>query len=130
MNIKIDNDNYIMFASESVKRCLLRNKISAIDLLTPYTKKIFSKKGNCSIKKIGEENISITNISVYDFDEEKITKCFILHSVGNYTELKPVLDNKWSVKLECGHNAIIDDTVDTICKDHKVKCFLCEKANA
>lgn len=130
MNIKINNNNYIMFASESVKRCLLRNKISAIDLLTPYTKKIFSKKGNSNIKKIGGENISITNISVYDFDKEKSTKCFILHSVGNYTELKPIFNNKWIVKLECGHNAIIDDTVDTICKDHIVKCFFCEKDNA
>lgn len=130
MNIKINNDSYIVFISESVKRCLLRNKISAIELLTPYTKKVFTKDGNSNIKKIGDENINITNISVYDFDNDKNAKCFILHSVGNYTELKPVLNGKWSVKLECGHKVVIDETVDPICKDHKVTCFICEKKNA
>ena len=57
--IKINGENYSVFASENVKRLLLRNKLSVLDIVSCYVDKPFTKRGNCSIQKIkdtGDEN--------------------------------------------------------------------------
>ena len=128
-NIEIDGESYLLFASENVKRVLLKNKVAALSLVKMYKDIPFTKKGTSSIATVGETNISILNVEAFDFDTEKGIKCFVLHCVGNYKELIPVAPNKWAVTLYCGHKAIIDETVDPISKDHKVHCFLCEKEN-
>ena len=125
--IKINGENYSVFASENVKRLLLRNKLSVLDIVSCYVDKPFTKRGNCNIQKIKDTNLSVLNIKAFDIDEDKEIKCFVLHCVGNYTELIPVGPNKWSVKLECGHTSVIDETVDPIDKDHIVHCYMCEK---
>jgi hypothetical protein len=126
-NIEIDGESYLLFASENVKRVLLKNKVAALSLVKMYKHKPFTKKGTSSIAAVGETNLCILNIEAFDFDTQQPTKCFILHCVGNYKELIPVAPNKWSVTLYCGHKAIIDETVDSIDKNHKVECFLCKK---
>ena len=125
--IKIDGENYLLFASENVKNVLIKNKVAAISLAQEFVYKPFTKQGVSSIKKIGDNNVCVLNIKAFDADEQCEIKCFVLHCVGNYTDLVPVAPNKWSVKLNCGHHAIIDETVDAIEKDHHVECYKCQK---
>lgn len=125
--IKINGEDYSVFASENVKRLLLRNKLSVMDIVSVYVNKPFTKKGTSNIQKVNDTNLCVLNIKAFDMDEDKEIKCFVLHCVGNYTELVPVAPNKWSVKLDCGHRAVIDETVTPIDKDHHAECYLCQK---
>lgn len=129
MKIEMDGEKYLLFASENVKRVFLSNKVAIFDLVKLYKNKPFTKTGTCTIVNVGNTNVSILNIKALDFETQENINCFVLHCVGNYKELTPVAANKWSVTLYCGHKAIIDETVDSIDKDHKVRCFLCEKEN-
>ena len=124
--IKINGEEYLLFASQNVKRLLIKNKIAAIDIAQEFVNRPFTKIGTSNIKKIGDNNVSVLNIKATDFETNKEVKCFVMHCVGNYTEMLPVYKNKWSVTLECGHKAIIDESVDYICKNHVVPCFKCE----
>jgi len=125
--IKINGESYSVFASENVKRLLLRNKLSVIDIVSAYTNKPFTKVGTSTIQKINDTNLCVLNIKAFDIDLNEEIKCFVLHCVGNYSDLIPVAPNKWSVKLDCGHKAIIDETVTPIDKDHIAECYICQK---
>lgn len=125
--VEINGEEYLAFASENVKRLLLRNKLSVVEVITKYADKPFTKNGNATIQKINDANLCILNIKAFDIDENEEIKCFILHVVGNYTDIIPVASNKWSVKLACGHRAIVDTTVDSLGADHIVPCFICKK---
>lgn len=124
--IKINGEEYLLFASQNVKRLLIKNKMAAINIAEEFVNEPFTKIGTSNIKKIGETNVSILNIKATDFETNKEVKCFVMHCVGNYTQMLPVHPNKWSVLLECGHTAVFDETVDYICKNHNVVCFKCE----
>lgn len=124
--LKIDGEKFLLFMSENVKRLFLKSKVNAKSILTNYAKKEFTSLGVCHYENVGKQDICILNIKAIDIENDKPIKCFVLNCLGNYTDLKPVRPNKWSVKLKCGHIALIDDTVDTISSDHSVKCFKCE----
>lgn len=124
--ININGENYSVFASENVKRLLLRNKLSVIDIISAHVNKPFTRIGSSTVQKINDTNLCILNIKAFDIDLNEEVKCFVLRCVGNYTELIPIDANKWSVKLECGHRTIIDETVTPIDKDHHLECFLCK----
>ena len=127
--IEINGEKYLLFASENVKRLLRKNKVAAVTILEEFINKPFTKLGTSNIKRIGETNLNILNIQATEFESQEEIKCFILHCVGNYTQMLPIYPKKWSVMLECGHKAIFDETVDYICKDHVVTCFKCNKNN-
>lgn len=125
--IQINGESYSVFASENVKRLLLRNKLSVIDVISAHINRPFTKIGDSKIQNIDGTNLCVLNIKAFDIDLNEEVKCFILHCVGNYSELIPISSNKWSVKLNCGHKAVIDETVSPIDKDHYVECYICQK---
>lgn len=124
---KIKGKTYLIFISDDTKNVLNKNKVLAKNIAKKYIKSEFTKHGVCHYEKIGNANICVLTIRGSDTETNDELLCFIINTLGNYKNLRPVSPNKWSVELACGHKAIIDDTVDTINSDHVVKCFICKR---
>jgi len=125
--IKINGKTYMIFLSEDTQNILIKNKTAAKDVVKKYIDSKFTPLGVCHYDKVGNANVCILTIKAHDAETDNELSCFVMNTLGNYKELRPVSPNKWSVELECGHRAIIDDTVDTINSKHIVQCFKCKE---
>jgi hypothetical protein len=125
--IKINGKSYMIFLSDDTINVLLKNKVAAKDIAKKYIDSQFTVKGVCHYDKVGSANVCILTIKAHDAETNNELSCFVMNTLGNYKELRPVSPNKWSVELECGHRAIIDDTVDKINSNHVVQCFKCKE---
>ena len=112
---------------KSMREEELKNKVAAKDIAKKYIDSQFTVKGVCHYDKVGSANVCILTIKAHDAETNNELSCFVINTLGNYKELRPVSPNKWSVELECGHRAIIDDTVDKINSKHVVECFKCKE---
>ena len=125
--IKINGKSYMIFVSDDTKDILIKNKVAAKDIVRKYVNSNFSTIGVCHYDKVGEHNLFTITIKANDAETSDELSCFVLNALGNYTDLRPVSPNKWSVQLMCGHKAVIDDTVDKINSKHIVQCFKCKE---
>ena len=125
--IKINGKSYMIFVSDDTKDILIKNKVAAKDIVRKYVNSNFSTIGVCHYDKVGEHNFCTITIKANDAETSDELSCFVLNALGNYTDLRPVSPNKWSVQLMCGHKAVIDDTVDKINSKHIVQCFKCKE---
>ena len=124
--IKINGKTYMIFLSEDTQNILIKNKTAAKDVVKKYIDSKFTPLGICHYDKVGNANVCILTIKAHDAETDNELSCFVMNTLGNYKELRPVSPNKWSVELECGHRAVIDDTVDKINSKHIVECFKCK----
>ena len=125
--IKINGKSYMIFVSDDTKDILIKNKVAAKDIVRKYVNSNFSTIGVCHYDKVGEHNLCTITIKANDAETSDELSCFVLNALGNYTDLRPVSPNKWSVQLMCGHRSVIDDTVDKINSKHVVECFKCKE---
>ena len=124
--IKIDGRDYMIFLSEDTKNILINNKIAAKDVVKKYVGSKFTSLGVCHYDKVGSENVCILTIKAHDAETQTELSCFVMNTLGNYKDLRPICPNKWSIELNCGHRALIDYTVDDINSRHIVECYKCK----
>lgn len=136
--IKINGNKYMAFLSNNAKDTFIKSKIAAIEILKKYATSEFTKKGVCHYEKVKDINVCILTIKAYDPEQDLNVNCFIVNTLGNYTQIEPLFlkqnkeeknikTNKWKVKLDCGHTSIIDESVDNMENGHKIKCFKCKE---
>jgi len=125
--ITIQNKDFHVYADKKARAAMTRYSCDPKDLLAPLTEVDFvvgDKARRITVEVKINDNPKGNFIIQPTLVEDQ--KWFIMTFTNLAEKPTPLYDTKYKVKLSCGHDLVVDTTVDDLMTTADYECHICQ----